>query len=183
MSGFKDHAPAVEALGKAELSAVSLLAQQLTVLTNQQKELDAQLKENKEHVRRISEEALPTAMLALGLESLTLEDGTKIGISTDYYAEIPKAKAKDAFAWLRKNNCDSLIKNEIKALFGKGEDALAAALVQFANKSGIDISAKEAVHPQTLRAFVRERAEAGTPVPDDLFGVFIKRVAKLINRS
>lgn len=181
-SRFEDDGPRYEQLGKEELSSVSVLAQQLGYLTYQRGVAEEQLKKLKEDIRRIEEESLPTAMLELGLESVTLEDGSKIGISTDYYAEIPKARAHEAFAWLRAHNYDSIIKNEIKAMFGKGEDALATAMVQFAASKQIDISTKQAVHPQTLKAFVREKAEAGSPVPDDLFGVFIKRVARLINR-
>lgn len=183
MPRFEDDGPKYENLGKDDLAAVSMLARQLTALTEDERLISERLKETKEHIRRISEEALPTAMLELGLESLTLEDGSRIGVSTDYYADIPKAKESDAFRWLRDNGYGSLIKNEIKAMFGKGEDELASAFVNYAAEHSIDIKAKQAVHPQTLRAFVREKAEAGSPVPDDLFGVFIKRVAKFTNRS
>jgi hypothetical protein len=32
----------------------------------------------------------------------------------------------------------------------------------------------ESVHPQTLKSFVKEQIEKGSPVPVDTFGVFIQ---------
>lgn len=183
MSDFEDDAPSVTAIPQEAISRVSLLCQQLLMLSNQRNNMEEQLKNTKEEIRKLTEERIPDVMQQLGFESITLEDGSKVALETVYHAEIPKAKAHEAFAWLRQHNYDSLIKNEVKAMFGKGEDQLAAKLTQFAMANKIDITTKQAVHPQTLKAFVREKAEAGAPVPVDLFGVHIQKQAKLTNRS
>lgn len=180
---FEDNAPAVTRLPAEGLSQVSVLAAEQSRLEQEVSDAEAKLKNLKDELRKCAEERLPDAMLALGLESLTLDDGSRVNIRTDYHASIPAALEVKAFGWLREHNAESMIKNEIKAMFGKGEDALAAAMIQFAQGNKIDIKTKQAVHPQTLKAFVKENAEAGKPVPEDLFGVFVQKRAQITRRQ
>jgi predicted NACHT family NTPase len=74
---------------------------------------------------------------------------------------------------LRDNNHGDLIKNTISVDFGRGEDNDAADLKQGLNDMGRSYTDKTGVHPQTLRAFVREQVESGQTLPLDLLGVFI----------
>ena len=47
--------------------------------------------------------------------------------------------------------------------FGQGEDEIASELAELLTKQGHMPATKEAVHPSTLRAFVKERIESGDP--------------------
>jgi hypothetical protein len=57
--------------------------------------------------------------------------------------------------------------------FGKGEDQQAKELVDWMSRNGLTPNVKETVHPQTLRAFVKERMSAGLELPVDFFGASV----------
>ena len=44
---------------------------------------------------------------------------------------------------------------------------------------GLEPIDKEQVHPQTLKAFVREQVESGKPFPLELFGAFLGQKATI----
>ena len=71
------------------------------------------------------------------------------------------------------NGYDDIIKNTVACQFGRGEDDRAAAFAAFAQTQGYLPEQKTAVHPQTLRAFVKERCEEGDAFPMELFGAWI----------
>ena len=71
---------------------------------------------------------------------------------------------------------EEVLKTSKKALAcqcGRGEDDRAAAFAAFAQTQGYLPEQKTAVHPQTLRAFVKERCEEGDAFPMELFGAWI----------
>lgn len=145
-------------------------------------ETEDNLKSLKEAHRRIVEQDLPEAMDEVDMTEFKFEDGTKVKVSTFYSASIPEDRKDEAFGWLKENDCESLIKGEVKVSFSKGEFEIAQEFLQFIrgfNAKAINPDYKESVHWQTLRAFVRERVEEGASLPLDLFGVFIGRKAEI----
>ena len=74
---------------------------------------------------------------------------------------------------MRDNGHEDLIKNTITCDFGRGEDGNAKVLKETLTGSGVSYTDKTAVHPQTLKAFVREQVESGQNLPLDLLGVYI----------
>ena len=56
---------------------------------------------------------------------------------------------------------------------GRGEDGLAETFIDVASKAGFAVDQKTEVHPQTLRAFVKERVESGDEFPMEMFGAYI----------
>jgi len=46
-------------------------------------------------------------------------------------------------------------------------------------KHGYDAHTKTEVHPQTLRAFIKERVEAGEEFPMELFGAWVGQRATI----
>ena len=175
----EQYARTVEELPAERLSRISELAQRMAVLEQQLIDLANATKTATEELTQIAEQRLPDAMTELGVLELKLADGSKVTLATSYYAQIPKRSEDEAFSWLRAHGFDSLIKHEFKASFGKGEDKEAQLFEALAMEHDVAINAKTGVHPQTLRAFVKEQAEAGHPVPDDLFGVYIKTQAQI----
>lgn len=172
-----------KALSVAEIVAIGerMRAQAIIV-----EGIEAQLKAEKEVYNGISEKELPEALQAAGLKDFTLTDGTIIELSDMISAKITEENKPNAFAWLRDNNLADLIKNEVSVVFGCGEDADAnqlATLVKTMGEEGKlrfgELSQQANVHHSTLNAFVKQRLEAGEPVPMDLFGVFIRTVARM----
>lgn len=164
---------AIENLDRDALSTVSRLARNALLLEAAIKQQTHDLKETEETLRRITEEALPVAMLELGLTSVTLDDGSSIMVEDSVHVGIPKPKEADAFEWLREHELGDVIKNEVTASYGKGEDGEATALIASLREAGVTYKQRESVHPGTLKALAKEKLVAGDPLPEDLFGVHI----------
>jgi hypothetical protein len=156
-----------------KLARVSQLAQQQISLLRRLEELNAATVEATNALAEIQEHQLPDAMIDLGLKKLTLDDGSELGLAREYFPNIGGEREALAFAWLREQEHDSMIKNEFKLWFGKGEDGKALRLLELLEAEALPFNKKESIHSGTLRKFVRELAEAGTPVPDDIFHVSI----------
>jgi hypothetical protein len=145
-------------------------------------ELENNLSVAKENLRRIVEQDLPEAMDEVGMTSFTMEDGSKIKVSSFYSASISEERKDEAFSWLKEHNFDGMIKAEVKVNFSKGEFEIAQEFLNFIrgfNQKNLNPDYKESVHWQTLRAFVKEQIEGGHPLPLDTFGVFVGRKAEL----
>ena len=127
------------------------------------------LKKKRDH---ISSEVIPTMMSEMGLAELKLHDGSHLKVSTSYRATITEANKEAAFNWLRNNGLGDIIKNEISVSFGRNEDNKAANYADLARGQGFQPTQKMKVEPMTLKALVRERAEAGKDMPTELFGIF-----------
>lgn len=150
--------------------------------------LETKLKEAKAQLRRVAEEELPEAMGAADVTALTLGNGWRLELDSELYASIPKAQTEAAFAWLRTHGHGALIKRELTLQLPRGQeevgDLLLEQITQLLTKKklGHEVSVEDhpAVHPQTLKAFVREQMAEGSDLPLETFGVFQRRVAKLI---
>ena len=127
------------------------------------------LKKKRDH---ISGDIIPTMMSEMGLAELKLHDGSHLKVSTTYRATITEANKETAFNWLRENGLGDIIKNEISVSFGRNEDNKAADYAELAKGQGFQPTQKMKVEPMTLKALVRERIEAGTEMPTEIFGVF-----------
>ena len=88
-----------------------------------------------------------------------------------------------AFDWLRQNNLDDIIKNDVVVSFGKGEDNVAGHCVGLLEEQGFTPETKTYVHPSTLKAFVKERIQSGKPIDLDMFGAFVSNVAEIKRRT
>jgi hypothetical protein len=128
---------------------------------------------------KMTDEDLPSVLEELGVKSFTLEDGSKVSVQPLYGASIPAPRKEEAFAWLRENGYDDLIKNDVVCSFGRGEDEKAADFAQAARERGLSPEQKQTVHAQTLKAWVRERVESGDAFPMDIFGAFVGQRATI----
>lgn len=162
-----------------DLAGIAELGMRQVDLTAELAIIENALALKKEELRQVIEIELPESMLNLGLTSFSLSDGSKISIKTFYRGSIPKAREVEAFGWLRKNGHDDLIKNEIKCTFGKGEDQNAEFIMSILEGEGQDYENKKAVHPSTLKAFVREQLERGNKLPLDILGVFVGQKSEI----
>ena len=134
--------------------------------------LEDEGKQSKEDLRKLTDEDLPSMLHELGVQSFTLDDGSKVDVKPTYGGHISVAHRAAAHEWLRDNGFDDIIKNQVTCTFGRGEDDQAASFIEMAVSSGHAPIQKAAVHPSTLTAFVKEQIEAGKDIPQDLFGVY-----------
>ena len=163
----------------SDLNKVAVLAKKVQATQSRVTELEAEIKEKKRELLKLTDEDLPATMQELGLSAFTTDDGASITIKPTYGAHIKVDNREDAFNWLRDNNFGDLIKNNVTCTFGRGEDDAANQFLSFAEKSGYTPLQKTEVHPQTLKAWVREQTETGNSFPMDLFGAYIGQRATI----
>ena len=156
-----------------QLKTVSKLAEYQLILENKIKHAEEDLATLKEQFKQVSQTDLPEALAETGLSEIKLTDGSKISVQQFYNASIPKDNLDEAFTWLRDNGHADLIKNTVACSFGRGEDGDAKVLKEELSRIGVSYTEKVGVHPQTLKAFVREQVESGQNLPLDLLGVYI----------
>ena len=156
-----------------ELSVVSGLANKQLQVGSELAELEGAVKAKKEELRLISEQELPDAMQAAGLNEIVLSSGEKISIGEFYSAHISKANQEVAYQWLTANGHEGLIKNEVSLRFGRNESEVVNETVSNLKARGLSPEVRQSVHPSTLKAFVREQLTSGSDIPTEPFGIYI----------
>jgi|TARA_R110000824_G_scaffold85927_1_gene213097 hypothetical protein len=164
---------AMEHVDQKGLATVAELARKIRDHEETIEALEEVLKTSKKALRTLTDEDLPAMLAELGINSFSLEDGSTVEVKQTYGASILVDKRPEAYEWLRAHGYDDIIKNTVACQFGRGEDDRAAAFAAFAQTQGYLPEQKTAVHPQTLRAFVKERCEEGDAFPMELFGAWI----------
>jgi hypothetical protein len=140
------------------------------------------LKDLKFKKRKINEEDIPMLMEEMGMDSVTV-DGHKVTVRQFVHARIADDKRDEAFSFLRSIGEADIIKNDVVVSFAAGQDNMAGAVMDdLRGQYGLEPSQKTHVHPSTLKAWVKNRIEAGKELDFDTFGVFVGTEAK-ISRS
>ena len=169
----KEFASNLEKADGGVLKTVSELARAIAAKEAQVADLDRQLKDAKKELLKLTDEDLPASMAEMGLASFTLDDGSQIDVKPTYGASILVDNRPKAYEWLRDHGYDDIIKNNVSVSFGRGEDDLANAFKAVAEKEGYLPQQDTSIHAGTLKAFVRERIEAGDEFPMELFGAYV----------
>lgn len=141
--------------------------------------LEQQAKALKQELLKLTDQDLPGLMQEFGLQSFTLDDGSKVEIKATYGGHIKVEDRPAAFSWLRDNGHGDIIKNVVSVLFGAGEDSKASALLGELGSMGYAAEQKEDVHSSTLKAWVKERVELGEEFPMHLFGAWVGQRATI----
>ena len=170
----------VESTDTGRLSNVSDLASKIIQMENKVQFLEEELKSSKKQLLELTDQDLPAAMEEINMESFTLSDGSEVKVIPTYGGTIRADDRPQAHTWLRDNGYGDLVKNTISANFGMGEDNLAKDFYQSALDRGFQVDKKEAVHPMSLKSWVKEMTENGSEFPSDLFGAFIGKKAKIV---
>lgn len=169
----------LDTLDTSKLDGVSRLANDAANLEQEISDAERLLKQKKDDLRKITDEQLPEILEEMGLQKFTLTDGSEISVSPLYAASIPVDRREDAYQWLRDHGFGDLVKNNVTVSFGVGEDDAAKEFTTLCDLQGYAPNQIEKVEPSTLRGWLRERVEAGDPVPLDLFGAYIAQRAKI----
>ena len=152
---------AVEQIEDSTIKDLSETCNKLLKVEGRIGNVEEELKRLKDQQRELSEQIIPDKLTQLGVSDLKLNDGSRISAEPFYSARISKEKLEDAHTWLRDKGHGDIIKNTVTLTFGQGEDAMAKELVDQLTSQGHIPEEKEAVHPSTLRAFVKEQIESG----------------------
>ena len=163
----------IENLEQSDLTSVASLAKKQKNQEQKVRDLEAELKEAKKELLRISDEEIPNLMSETGLSSLKLDDGSSLDIKNIYGASILVANREKAYDWLREHGHDDIIKNRVVATFGRGQEDDAKVFMRVAYDNGVATDQESKIEPQTLKAWVKERMEAGEEFPTELFGAFM----------
>lgn len=174
----KDAKEAVVAATDAQLRRLSTLAKSLLEYEEVIQEMTEKLELKQLKLDELKRRLLPDLMRDIGVSEFKLTSGAKVTIRELIQANIKVENQPKAFAWLRENKFDSLIKNEVVAHFGMKEDKKALKLLRELIKKGYDSTHKESIHAGTLKVFAKEQLEAGNPLPD-FFEIFEYREAKV----
>lgn len=175
-------ANSVEKLDQGDLTTVAGMARAIRDKEQEISALEQKLKDEKKLLLKLTDEELPTMLAEIGLTSMKLDDGSEVTVKPTYGASILVDNRPAAYEWLREHGHDDIIKNTVACAFGRGEDDKASAFKAFAEQQGYFAEQKTEIHPQTLRAFVKERVETGDEFPMELFGAYVGQRA-VVKRS
>ena len=175
-------ASSIEKMDQGDLTTVAGMARAIRDKEQEVAALEQKLKDEKKVLLKLTDEELPTMLAEIGLTSMKLDDGSEVTVKPTYGASILVDNRPAAYDWLREHGHDDIIKNTVACAFGRGEDDQESAFKSFAEKQGYYAEQKTEIHPQTLRAFVKERVESGDEFPMELFGAYIGQRA-VVKRS
>ena len=172
--------------GEQELSKLGQLINRQLQLETEIEAKSLELSDLSLSLKRVCEEEIPAMFNSLGIQEFKLQDGSKVTVKPYYAASISEENQVDAFKWLRDNGLDDVIKHNIAVAFGRGEDEQANELKKVLAEHNVNYVEKSGVHPQTLKALVKEqieimseRLEEGKQFPMKLFNVFIGNKTKI----
>ena len=186
MSKINFEGDAVTNIKQESLQSVANLLQEQLKLEELIESLEETVKIQKENLRKLSGETIPTKMAELGLTATEMLDGSKVKVVEDIYVSIPKdAKRSTAcYQWLTDNGLGDIIKNQVGIAFGMGEKQQAEKLQDYIKETlGYIPEVKISVHPSTLKATFRKWHEEGRSVPDNMFNLFIGQKTKITRKS
>lgn len=178
------------------LGQVTALAEKLLKLDNEIEKTEKRLKALKDEHARIETGDLPDLLDSVNMEEFALSDGTKFKVLPVIKASIPTslniAKQRDpekrdelqerqdaAFKYLRDNEADSLIQNQLVVIIEKGKDNMVGDIEAYIQEHGLQSERNTSVNAQSLSAYVREKIQKGHDVPFDTLSVFSGRKTKI----
>lgn len=160
---------------------VALLARGMVEAQREVEEAEETLKNKMERLRLLREETIPCVMQELGLESLKLNTGQTLLVKDEVYGSVPKDdEGRDkAFQYLIDHDAASLIKTYVSVEFGKEEWERAMKLKRALIKAKFVPIIEQSVHPQTLKAWIRECLSNAEPIDLSIFNARSVPTAKL----
>lgn len=162
------------------LQRITNLGKQLRDAQAEVKRLTAELAAAKAIQTRLEREALPELMREYDLDEFKLTDGAKVTIKDDLECAITEANKEAAHKWITKRGDDGIIKTVLLVEFDRDEREQAIKLAQKVRKlTNKPVEVSESVHPQTLKAYLRELLKKKVKVPIDLFSLHPFPKAKL----
>ena len=157
---------------------LSTLVSQLKEIEDAIEACENTLKDLKYQKTKIEEQHIPSLMEEMGQTKGTW-NGVEVKLVQKIDARITEANKEAAFAWLRNNGHDGIIKNDVTMSFSKGEDNLAGDAIGLLRDKGFDPVQKTSVHASTLKSFIKNGLEKGISLDLDLLGGYVRNVATI----
>lgn len=179
MLNFEEDAKAPITVSEADLSELGQYAKEQIELENSIEEKENEVKRLKERLQDVSEYKIPEIMIRCGLSEFKTADMRKVTVSKYYSAKITDDTKAEAFSWLEKNGHMDIVKHNIIVPLPRGSSDQAVAVQEALISMGVTFSDEQSIHPQTLKAFVKEQVEAGTDLPLEAFKVYIGNRTKI----
>lgn len=182
MTEAHDYSDSIEELGDNILAQISATADQMREMLATIADLETQLKVAQAEYMVLATKTMPELMDSAGQESVKTSSGLKVNIKTTVRANIPKEHHTAAIKWLRENGFGALVKNQVIAEFGMGQDDAAIKLADNLKNAGVgSIKTNEGVNHMTLTSWAKDKLEndPNLKLPLDLLGVFRQRVAEV----
>lgn len=132
--------------------------------------------------RDLREILIPELMQSMGIKKIETSDGINVSVEDDVYAKISHDNSPEAFKWLDDNGHGGMVKRKVTVEFNRDQEDTVKELVTKLRIDFPQTREEKKVESQTLKAWVRRRRKEGKPVPEELFGVHVRPVAK-ISRS
>jgi hypothetical protein len=164
------------------LERVMRLVDRMQRLNADLADLENKTKSKSEELQNVTQNLLPLAMDEANLADLRLSTGQRLKLTKFVQCSIPKGAEDSSFNWLRENGHGDLIKRNVTAAFGMGQDEIAARVAKELNDQGLQVTDKSSVHPATLKSFAKEQIENGVTLPTDLFPTYVGRKAVIANK-
>jgi hypothetical protein len=178
--------PPIDYFDEVPVAPPKATLERLTNLATEARDLQVQIADDtialglkQEKLNKITREFIPNIMDTLAMTEFKLVDGSVVSVKDEVQCSITEERKPDAFAWLTEHNFDGIIKTKIISEFGKDEIALAQAALATLIRAGYVARMDRAIHPMTLKAFVKEQLEKGTNIPIETFGIFEFKQAKI----
>jgi hypothetical protein len=162
------------------LKRIATLAKMMTEAKAEVERAKDDLARANDAFRRLEREDLPQLMFEFGLQSIKLSDGSVVEVVEDLDTSISAERREVAHEWLTEHGFAGIIKSNISVNFDREELEEAKKIAQqISGMTGHPVEIIEKIHPQTLKAFVKEQIAAGTEIPFDVFGIHPFNRAKL----
>lgn len=169
------------------LTRIAAAADQAIDLKNELSKAQAEVDRLSQKEKTLLRTTIPDLMKEAGnMKSFSTKDGFSIIIKDEIQAAITAEKSGEALAWLEAHDFGGLIKTKVEMNFGRdeAERELRDKAIEALKELHVAPVVKEAVHPATLKAFVKEQlakpmVEGEDRLPLETFGVFQYTVAEL----
>jgi len=151
-------------------SALAQAAERIRKLQHTKAQLEDSLKDVEKQIKKI-EMDLAELFSDIGLDSLTLDDGTRLTVQQQVFPTLKPGWEHE----LEQLGYGAAIKREVKALLDDAETLQKTEA--FLAGRGITTTTKTAVHPSTLKKIGRELLESGAQ-PEHI-ELFVKQTVKI----
>lgn len=152
------------AVGADLLQRITASAAELAAAVKTVAQIEEQLDKAKSRVLNLRTQALPQLFDEAGIPGLDLDETTRVERDTEIYCSISEANQAKAAAWLRENNLGSVVKESIFIPIDKGDTERVKTITKLLISNKISFAEKSSVHPQTLKALVKERLAESKPI-------------------
>lgn len=158
------------------------LADELVGAMAEVERIEQELEVARNVVKDLTENRIPA--VAEGLEGkFDLGDGRTLTIKEEIRASVAGEKLAPAVEWLDAHDYGNIVKRNLTFEFGKDDHDKVRAFKDFIapilREQRLVLKEKNAIHPATLVAWVKERLAEGDALPVDVFGIFRQRIARV----